>query len=303
MVSVVITTKNRLESLKKAIHSVISQDYPNYEVIIVNDCSNDGTEKFLASLNIENIKVINLKKGESTGGNYARNIGIRSSLGKYIALLDDDDVWYSNKISLQLKLLEESSDSAFAYCGIKRVIDKHLFIEKYPQQAGDLSKIIFEEMICLTSTFFCEKQLLETAGLFDENLTHWQDYELCMRLFQITKVSYVSQILVDINVDTKNVNRLSNQYDKWVLAVEYIKKKHEKLICSLEAQFEFENLILEDAANRKFLVRDVSGHRKIMFILWRRTKKSKYLIRSIFNLSGNKIQKIKGLWFRMLAQR
>lgn len=293
-VSVVLTTKNRVESLKNAIQSVFSQVFTNYELIVVNDCSDDGTEEFLMSLSMENIKVINLKKGESAGGNYARNIGIRAAEGKYIGLLDDDDIWYSNKLSLQINLLEESPESAFAYCGIKRVIDHSLFIEKLPKYKGDLSNIIFKEMVCLTSTFFCEKQLLVKAGLFDENLTHWQDYELCMRLFQLTKVTYVPQILVDINVDTKNMKRLSNQYHNWVKAVEYIRKKHEKIICSSDAQFEFENLIIEDAANRKYLDGDRKGHRKKMLILWIRKKHVKYLIRGIFNLSSNDIQKLKG---------
>ncbi|WP_288911006.1 glycosyltransferase family 2 protein, partial [uncultured Thomasclavelia sp.] len=88
LVSAIITTHNRLELLKRAIQSVYNQTYSNIELIVVDDASDDGTKEWAEQ---QSFKFIYIPKEKSKGGNYARNLGIKSSHGKYVAFLDDDD--------------------------------------------------------------------------------------------------------------------------------------------------------------------------------------------------------------------
>lgn len=106
LVTAIITTHNRLELLKRAIESVMTQSYPNIELIIVDDHSTDGTDEYCKQLSISthNITYINIPREQSKGGNYARNLGIKNSHGVYIAFLDDDDIWLPEKINLQVQL-------------------------------------------------------------------------------------------------------------------------------------------------------------------------------------------------------
>ena len=99
LVSAIITTHNRKDLLKRAIDSVFAQTYPNIELIVVDDASNDGTSEMCDD---NRINYIFIPKLESHGGNYARNLGIKASKGEYCAFLDDDDYWLPTKIEKQV---------------------------------------------------------------------------------------------------------------------------------------------------------------------------------------------------------
>ena len=114
LVSAVITTHNRKDLLKRAIDSVFTQTYQPIELIVVDDASDDGTrDEFGANAKFQYIYV---PQRESKGGNYARNLGIKASKGKYCAFLDDDDYWLPTKIEKQVQLIEQRNCD-LVYCG------------------------------------------------------------------------------------------------------------------------------------------------------------------------------------------
>ena len=111
-VSVIIPTYNRFKYLLNTIKSVKEQTYPNIEIIVVNDKSIQK-EYYDYDWNSNNIKIIHLEKNSKDRFGYAcagyvRNKGIELSFGKYIAFCDDDDIWFPNKIELQLKAMRET---------------------------------------------------------------------------------------------------------------------------------------------------------------------------------------------------
>lgn len=125
MVSVIITTFNRYESLLLAIDSVKKQTYKNIEIIIINDCSTD--ERYY-NTKFKNCNVINLSEnsksrfGYACPGGYQRNFGIKIAQGEYIAFLDDDDYWFSTKLELQIKYMKEvkiNFSCTEGYIGVK----------------------------------------------------------------------------------------------------------------------------------------------------------------------------------------
>ncbi|WP_339060921.1 glycosyltransferase family 2 protein [Tepidibacillus marianensis] len=96
LISVIIPTYNRKDMLLKAVHSVLNQNYINCEIIIINDCSMDGTEEVLQKLfkHLTNIKILNNSTNKNAG--YNRNLGYNEANGDYIIFLDDDDYYLDN---------------------------------------------------------------------------------------------------------------------------------------------------------------------------------------------------------------
>jgi hypothetical protein len=105
-VSAVIPTRNRPESVYRAVQSVLSQTYQNIEAIVVIDGPDPETERTLKALGDPRVQVIALM--ENVGGSEARNIGIRAARGEWIGLLDDDDLWLPRKLEQQLDRAKQS---------------------------------------------------------------------------------------------------------------------------------------------------------------------------------------------------
>jgi teichuronic acid biosynthesis glycosyltransferase TuaG len=108
LVSVVVPTRNRLDRLRRATASVLSQTEVDIELIVVDDASSDGTSLYLADLQSKDDRVRLLRNPTPTGGAAARNRGIESSRGQWIAFLDDDDEWLPWKIAAQLAVIAKT---------------------------------------------------------------------------------------------------------------------------------------------------------------------------------------------------
>lgn len=235
LVSAVITTHNRKELLLKAVQSVLNQTYENIECIVVDDASTDGTKDLLVDLIQEKkIKYIYIAPEDSKGGNHARNIGISNSAGEYIAFLDDDDEWMPQKIEKQIEAIKNNADIGFVYCAINRVFIKN-GVEYKSQRSnsggkkeGDLSKEVLIHIITVTSTILVRRLILDKAGVFDESLKFWQEYEFCIRALQETRAKYVDEVLVKYRVFENDSQRLSNKIDGWENTVDSIREKHKK---------------------------------------------------------------------------
>lgn len=235
LVSAIITTHNRLELVKRAIKSVQEQTYPEIELIVVDDASEDGTKEYCEA---QPFTFIHVPKAESRGGNHARNLGVMAAHGEYVAFLDDDDYWLPEKIQKQVALIEEKG-CKFVFCGEKLEIigsDGVTFGEHRPGRSywGDASKKILLTVGAATSSnILAERKAVIDAGLFDENLRCWQDYEFTIRMAQITPFYFVDEFLLVYRVDPGDKNRLTNKFFVWKDAVKYIHKKHAKLYASL----------------------------------------------------------------------
>lgn len=231
-VSAVIITHNRLELLKRAIKSVMSQTYSNIECVVVDDASTDGTKIYCENLPIE---YIHISQEESRGGNHARNVGIMASHGDYIAFLDDDDYWLPEKIEKQVALIESKSDCSLVYCASKfeivsRCNKKYRDVYPSPRFSGDMSRRILMLINCCTSSLILvERSLLLKVGMFDENLRFWQDYEFTVRAAQITKFYFVNEPLCVYRRDENDEHRLTNNLNGWENNLAYIYNKHKDL--------------------------------------------------------------------------
>lgn len=197
-VSVIISTYNRAEYLSRSIGSVFRQTYENYELIVVDDASNDNTSDVVADFGDKRIRYI--KHDKNKGGPAARNTGIKSAKGEYIALLDDDDEWMAEKLELQVRHMEEVSDRVgVIYCGseIREEPEDKLIEIYFPDYAGDLRyHLLSGPVIGGVSKVLLRRRCFEKAGLFDENLKSCQDWDMWLRISEHYRFDFVPKVLV-----------------------------------------------------------------------------------------------------------
>ena len=252
--SVIITTKNRRKLLENAIQSVLSQTVNDVECIVVDDASEDGTQEFYE--NDSRIVYVRIDAVDSRGGNYARNQGIARATGEFVSFLDDDDVWTPDKLQKQFALYEKHPGSVI-FCGrtFKKTSGENvqsLTVIPPKKFSGDLSRLIRTTYVTSTSCLFFPRYLLEQVGNFDERLTFWQEYELCIRLAQVAEFYFVAEPLVVCLDDVGGSPRVSNRVLNWKENTTYIRNKHKDLYRDLTfmENWAYHATLMKDAFRR-----------------------------------------------------
>ena len=190
IVTVIIPTYKRVEKLKRAIDSVLKQTFTNWEIIIIDNHSNDGTKELIISYRNPKIKLLLIRNY----GNIAksRNLGIKKSKGKYLAFLDSDDLWTSNKLLICIKTLSKKVKIVYHDMYIQNNINQIIF--KKSGMCRDLKKPIYHDLILNgpafpTSSVVIEKSIFKKISLFNEKkeLITWEDYDAWIRLSKINE--------------------------------------------------------------------------------------------------------------------
>ena len=304
LVSAVIITKKKKKLVQGAIASVLNQTYRNIEIFVVDDASEDGTKELLEEkAAADNFTYVYIPKSESKGGNHARNVGIRMSKGEYVAFLDDDDEWLPEKIEKQVEFLQNHPECGVVACFNIVEFD---FKDRYPENRdgmmeGDLHERIFSWIPFVTSVAMYRKTVLEKAGLFDEELKYWQEFDLNIRVAQIAEFGCVHEELGLYRVVKKDKSRLTNQLDGWMKAVEYIEKKYRKLIRKLPRDIYRKHrlLIAGDGVNRASITGNKKMECKFLLDVFRLDPAVKNLAKLVLRVSGyNKARDFKNWLIR-----
>src|SRR5262245_19129138 len=183
-VSVIIPTRNRARFLARAVQSVLVQTYQDFEILVVDDASEDDSAVVVQDFDDQRIRL--LRHAERRGGASARNTAIMNSSGEYLAFLDDDDEWLPEKLARQIALvLRDRGAAAVVYTGYVIVDESNGKIcgQKIPRRRGNLYRALLENN-CVggTSSVLVRRSCFETVGLFDEALPSFQDYDLWIRI-------------------------------------------------------------------------------------------------------------------------
>jgi glycosyltransferase involved in cell wall biosynthesis len=181
-VSVIIPTYNRSNFITETIDSVLAQTYLDFEIIIVDDGSTDNTLEVL-SLYGEKIKII---QQDNQGQGPARNAGIKSSKGEWIAFLDSDDLWKPNKLQMQYELIKNKHDLVWVYSDADAfdVITGEIlysFGDKQKLWEGDILEKILIQNFIPSPTPLIKKSIFEHVGYF-HNYEVSQDWDMWMRI-------------------------------------------------------------------------------------------------------------------------
>lgn len=188
LVSVVLPTYKRPALILQAVNSVRQQTYTNWEIIIIDDngektkSANDTKLVFESIEDKAHIQYIQLPQNH--GACAARNKGIELAKGKYIAFLDDDDIWEATKLEEQVSILEQNSGHV-CYC------DMHLKYNDHQRYfAHRISKNAYDSLLnrgfgVCTSALLVSQTALSKVNGFDPNLPSMQDYDLLLRLAEL----------------------------------------------------------------------------------------------------------------------
>lgn len=181
LVSVVIPTFNRKEMVVRAIESVLQQSYPNFELIVIDDGSTDGTEEIVN--NYFSDKRFNYYYQQNKGQSAARNFGIDKSRGELIALLDSDNFWVTDKLEKQIEFYNNNRNYDIMFSEIF-LVDKNgniLNKKKSHRFSGNiLNKLLYSNFVT-NNTVLINRKCFEEMGGFDEDLRYAEDYDLWLR--------------------------------------------------------------------------------------------------------------------------
>jgi len=188
IVSVIIPTYNRAHCLRDAIDSVLCQCFQDYELIVVDDGSKDSTDEVVKCYG-DRVKSI---RQENSGASAARNIGIKTARGEWIAFLDSDDTWEPNKLKVQMDDLQSRPDAVAHMVDATIVISDHEQISlfalrklkedflRHPFRERPLCDVLKAQFF--TSTWILNRKVMESSGYFNTALRIFEDIDLLTRI-------------------------------------------------------------------------------------------------------------------------
>jgi glycosyltransferase involved in cell wall biosynthesis len=224
--SAIITTFNRKGLARKAIESVLAQTYSDFELIVLDNSSKDGTEEMVREFNDPRIVYVKHPQLSIAG---ARNLGVKTARGEFIGFLDDDDEWLPKKLELQIGLFDRSpANIALVYGGFNRVRDGQIYDTFVPRLRGK----VFDGYFCghdpLTgsaSNPLIRKSAFAVSGLYDERIKSSEDWELYLRLARDFEFDFVAEPVVSIrsHAGPRLGDRLEDAAQAEIIAVEEFK--------------------------------------------------------------------------------
>lgn len=204
LVSVIIPVYNGEKYLKEAIESVLNQTFQDFELIIVDDCSTDGSYKIIdafAQKYPKKIKVIKHSKNKGCPA-ASRNTGIKHAKGRYIAFLDQDDIWRSDKLEKQIKVIEQSPDiglvvtNALVYDNsAKKYLGRNWKTIKKFSVMDKTQRLLKKNFILTGSMALVRKDFFDRYGLLDENFKIADDYDLWFRISRHYQIHLIEEPL------------------------------------------------------------------------------------------------------------
>lgn len=229
MVSVIVPTYNRPEMLGECLNSIRNQTYSNLEVLVVNDGGQEVKE-IVSNFN-ENGNVRYLSHSTNRGLAAARNSGIRAAKGKYVAYLDDDDVYYPHHIEILVEYLE-SSHHRVAYTDAIRAVQKKgaggyvTIMRDVPYSIDfDADRMLimnYIPVLCVMHDVCC----LDATGLFDESLPCHEDWDLWIRMSRIFEFGHIGKTTCEFRWRHDATTMTSQRREDFLRTLEIIYERY-----------------------------------------------------------------------------
>ncbi|MFD2564607.1 glycosyltransferase family 2 protein [Aquimarina rubra] len=230
--SIIIPLYNKEKHIANTIQSALDQIFTDYELIIINDGSTDGSEKIVKRFNDNRIHYFYT---ENTGVSNTRNLGIEKSNGKLIAFLDADDFWYPNHLEILSRLFKKFPNAGlYSTSYEKRFNQKSVLVASFKNVSATSKsfKILddfFEsssiDSIASSSVSAVPKNVLISLNGFDPKITHGEDTDLWIRIALKHKVAFATYITAVHNLDASNRSKQVQVAEKKFLNFSKFKKE------------------------------------------------------------------------------
>ncbi len=256
-VSVIIPAYNRLNLLERSIKSVLNQKHQQFELIVIDDFSDENIESLINKINDNRIKFY--RNDKNKGVSYSRNIGFKNSEYNLIAFLDSDDEWIPDKLYKQLEFLKQNpfinlvhTEEIWIRNG-KRVNQK----KHHKKNGGDIFTPSLELCLISPSSVLIKKKIFNKYGLFDESLPVCEDYDLWLRITAFEEVGFISTpLIIKYGGHSDQLSRKYEAMDKYrvislINLYKNLKIKKEKKVQIRITILKKTNILLNGALKRK----------------------------------------------------
>ena len=202
-VTVVIPAYNAARTVERALASVWRQNYPELEVIVIDDGSTDDTYLCVGTCHNPNLRLIRLDKNRGECG--AMNVGIQEARGDYIAFLDADDEWLNNKLSKQIPIIDSHPEMSFISCGGEAIapdgsVVAAFGLDRPSCSPGDFWRALrAKSQVAKPSVVARRAKLLELGG-FDEALKISGDQDMWIKLALSGEVGFIAEVLIRVHI-------------------------------------------------------------------------------------------------------
>jgi len=210
LVSVIMAAYNAEKYIAEAIESVLSQTYSNWELIIADDASTDATADIINRYTKQDDRIKATRLDKNSGQAIARNKAIEKSMGKYLAILDSDDVSLPDRLSTQVEFLESNTDISLvgSYTDLINEDGKIIGTKRKPLTNEEIKFRLMLQAQFTASTVCMTRHALVEVGNFDTNYLYAEDYELWSRFVEKgKKVANIDRSLVLYRMHSDSVTR------------------------------------------------------------------------------------------------
>jgi teichuronic acid biosynthesis glycosyltransferase TuaG len=196
LVSVIVTTYNRSEMLAETIQSILKQSFVDFELIIVDNMSQDATQEYVEGLQDSRIRFFKNPNHGVIAVN--RNYGIREAKGVYIAFCDDDDLWMESKLDVQLQLLKNNPNCVMCYSQAESFLNnrtvKKAMVRREIKNSHFFS--LLQGNYIPNSSVLIKKDVFNQIGLLNESSDLREDYEMWLRVAKCHSIIGTQQALI-----------------------------------------------------------------------------------------------------------
>ena len=227
LVSIIMPAYNNEHYIVESISSVLLQTYTNWELIVIDDASNDNTSSVLDRFTDKRIKLISnsINKGVAA----TRNIGIKAASGQYIAFLDSDDLWFRNKLSLQITALEEDINAVCSHGSYIRIDSsgKHLGCVK--AKSNVFLNTLYKGNSIGNSTGMIDRSRVGT--IFQKPVNH-EDYLMWLNVLSLKNGSYslaITDVVAQYRVHATSLS--SNKFKSLAWHWQILRKQQKLGVC------------------------------------------------------------------------
>ncbi len=236
LVTVVMPAYNASKTIEESIHSVLSQSYKNWQLIIIDDGSKDNTYAIALEFSKMN-KRIEVYMQNNNGVASARNAAIIKAEGQLIAFLDSDDIWLPNKLERQVKIFQEDHDKKIGLCYTDiecftlDVDDKYNCDQKtIISIEDDYLRLLTHDYIA-TLTVMIREEALEKVGVFDNDLFGTEDWDLWIRISKYFDLYRIEEKLAYYREHEFGISKNKEKHlrEKFKVIEKHILKSNQKI--------------------------------------------------------------------------
>ncbi|MEH2258709.1 glycosyltransferase family 2 protein [Nostoc sp.] len=218
-ISVIIPAYNAERTILETIKSVLQQTFSDFELIIINDGSTDQTLELVKTIEDSRLKIFSYS---NAGLSIARNRGIYHATGEFIAFLDADDLWTSDKLELQLAALQKHPEAGLAYSWTLNMSETAEIFHpghNVVYEGNVYDKLLLSNFISNGSNPLIRKQAIESAGEFDPTLSSVEDWDYWFRVAEDWDFAVVPKPQILYRHSSKSMSTKVEKMEKYLLIV------------------------------------------------------------------------------------